>query len=434
MNKSGIIDKTHEMRLFATALGIGLALVSTVFTVKLMITFGNNGFEKCLYAVFGALIQSAQTALYVYSAYCLWVLKEPGKALPGFLLFILLFCLSLAGSIGSFVVSNRSQNVGIEKTEKIKSTYDTELAAINKDAESVNKQLENLKAKGVVTKAKGTEEKSDALAGKRSALFEGKRQVIASELAEDPDALYKIIGEFFGITSNSAKMLLFTLYAIALELASVILLSYSMVLKGESSESSVISEPQKTTGKIGFQPTPPPVFSAAPAFAEKPPVMPPTPIEPDKPFKAEFQNPPVPDKAEKTISGFTSPLTDKKPLPVQDSDSSVQVHSTTRARGTSTENDKPLPVQDSDEKPLRVKGSDKEKVDADTLRAYIQTLFSRPKKDKSLMGRRNIADKLNISNEIADKIHIILKKKGFIRIEGNKSYPLMSENEMLVKV
>jgi len=440
--ESGIMKKAKSLKSFAMLLGIGLALVSTVFTVKLMITFGTSGSDKLLYAAFGFLIQSAQTALYVYAAYALWVLKDTGKSIPGFALFIMLFFLSLAGSIGSFVVSNRAQNVGIEKNEKIKATYDSELASIDKDASSVNKQLEGLKAKGVVTKAKGTEEKSEALAGKRSSLYEGKRNVIASESTEDPDALYKILGEFFGIAPNSAKMLLFTLYAVALELASVILLSYSMIMFGTESAGGYSVSSVRPHGQ-GFMvegdfSIPRSAFGSAPAFAHREPEPIPEPVKPEK--KVGFVPPKASDGIAESLERIKAGLKQKpatgpstgysnkaaKPDAVMfDIPEPVTSTGTGPVTGTGMKLKTKAPVPVSDDE-------NEDDIDIDALTVqYINALFP-VKSDGSLTGRAAVSKKLFISDDVARLIHQRLKKSGLIRVDGSKTFPEKTQAEMML--
>jgi len=452
--ESGIMKKAKSLKSFAMLLGIGLALVSTVFTVKLMITFGTSGSDKLLYAAFGFLIQSAQTALYVYAAYALWVLKDTGKSIPGFALFIMLFFLSLAGSIGSFVVSNRAQNFGIEKNEKIKATYDSELASIDKDASSVNKQLEGLKAKGVVTKAKGTEEKSEALAGKRSSLYEGKRNVIASESTEDPDALYKILGEFFGIAPNSAKMLLFTLYAVALELASVILLSYSMIMFGTESAGGYSVSSVRPHGQ-GFMvegdfSIPRSAFGSAPAFAHREPEPIPEPVKPEK--KVGFVPPKASDGIAESLERIKAGLKQKpatgpstgysnkaaKPDAIKFS-SPVPDPVTRTGTGTGIPVPDPEPVAGMKLKiktPVSVpdENEDGDDMDIDDLtRQYIEASFP-VKSDGSLTGWGKIAKKLGISDDIARMIRSRLKKAGLIRVDGSKTFPEKTQAEMIQAV
>lgn len=486
--ESGILKKAKSLKSFAAVLGIGLAIVSTVFTVKLMVTFGTSGFDKVLYGAFGVLIQAAQTALYVYAAYALWVLKDTGKAIPGFALFVLLFFLSLAGSIGSFVVSNRSQNVQIEKTDKIKETYDSELASIDKDAASVNKQLESLKSKGVVTKAKGTEEKAEVIVAKRSTLFDGKRHVIASESNDDPDALYKIIGEFFGTSSNSAKMLLFTLYAVALELASVILLSYSMIMFGSNAsefpdyDRQVRREPERQR-EAGFA-----MKQSAPATArmrepersehyDESGFDQPAPRKPEKKIgfvigsekpesgqgypnrdsvldalqaqiaemsaqmKAQSQRPAYPpatskeeaaadeimDRIESLNRKFTAEEGhDGKESGSGSGTSTGKTITSTGIPVTSTSTGtKPVPVPVNEEDDMEI---------AAIMQAYIKELFTGQKQDGSLTGRAAVAKKLDISEDVARLVHLRLKNAGHIRVEGSKSFPTCTQAEMLESV
>ncbi len=451
--ENGIMKKAKSLKSFAMLLGIGLALVSTVFTVKLMITFGTSGSDKLLYATFGFLIQSAQTALYVYAAYALWVLKDTGKAIPGFALFALLFVLSLAGSIGSFVVSNRAQNVALEKNQKIKDTYDTEIASINKDSDSVNKQLEALKSKGVVTKAKGTEEKASEIVGKRSSLFEGKRKVISAESEDDPDALYKILGEFFGIAPNSAKMLLFTLYAVALELASVILLSYSMIMFGSeaAADGGGNYKPdygiRSADGNFYINPrgAVAPAFNPAPAYAnhvEKPERLD-TQENPKRkagfvPTGYDTGNADLDEVGERikadlkknraTGTGYSNKAATPdaikfSPVPVPD-----PVTSTGPVTGMKLKSKPPVSVPDEDD------DDDGEDMDMDKItRDYIAALFP-VKADGSLTGRAQVARKLGVSEDLVRPIHCKLKQVGLIRVEGSKTFPECDKDEMLAAV
>ena len=463
-NFSGLIKKANAMQSFAALLGIGLAVISTVFTVKLMITFGTSGADKVIYAAFGALIQSAQTALFVYAAYAYWVLKDTGKAVPGFMIFTLLFFLSLAGSIGSFVVSNRSQNVQVEKNERIKSTYDEELSSIEKESDSVNKQLEGLKSKGVVTKAKGTEDKAAAIAEKRSVLFEGKRHVIASESTDDPDALYKILGEFFGITPISAKMLLFTLYAVALELASVILLAYSMVMFGSdvSVQAMVRQDRQREAGFVSPSAPAPAMARYREAdeaeYDDAPPVPPKKKnigfvVEKPEPVRSQSQSE-FPSKddvldqmqrqlAELMVRDKALSEAARPPIPPASSKEEALADKilgslptgTSPVTSTSTGSDTSTGISTGiKQKPVSVPDEDEDGMDIDVImQDYIEALFP-TKLDGSLSGRALVCKRIGITEDVGRLVHQRLKKSGCIRVDGSKTFPECAKDEMIERM
>jgi hypothetical protein len=72
-------------------------------------------------------------------------------------------------------------------------------------------------------------------------------------------------------------------------------------------------------------------------------------------------------------------------------------------------------------------------MDIDKIQDYIRALFP-VKSDGSLTGRAAVSKKLGIPDDVARLIHQRLKKAGLIRVEGSKSFPEKTQDEMLAVV
>jgi hypothetical protein len=448
-------------RLKATSAGMNVLscmcfFISAAFTIMLMWDSAAVPLKQVLSVIMAICLELAKVYFFRFIGDQA-AEAERGGNIPGkyalYALTVLLFVASTFGSIHYYMKTEAEKSA----QDKVK---DSSYSAMNNDVTSIDAQIsqllelaKNQQAKHYITASKNTLAQVEAL---RKQKGQAVKDVSGYKAVDTSDSFYGLIAKFFGCEQDSAKGGMYLFLSILLEFCGIASAFYGSYSKAKLMDIEIAGMPdgdyrpdygiRSADGNFYINPR----GVAAPAFAQREP-------EPPKPERKVGFIPTgsasddIAESLERiraglkqksaTGSGYSNKAAKadaikvelpvigdalvhsteiRKPLRVKGSDSSVHSTSTTRARST------------VDDKPLSGKGSDK--IDADTLQAYIRTLFSKPKKDTSLVGRRNIADKLKISNEIADKIHILLKKKGFIRIEGNKTYPLMPEDEMLVKV
>lgn len=362
--------KVRTLQRFSTFIGFVLFAVSTVFTVKLLVAFGGNGFEKLIYALFGVAVQSCQTLLFIFSLALIWSGKK-AWAVPGFLLFGILFILSLAGTIGFFAVGNREKVDASYKGDLKYSEMKTRIAMIDKEINSCQGIISDYAKIGVVTRGvKPTQQRLDELRNEREKAY---NELVNYQPTPATDALYEQIAMFFGCSKDQAKSAIFAFYALALDLSAVFLLGYGLGCKKWFSENADV------TGRSDYE-------SVQPDVVQKPETV-------QKSVRNPVQKP---ETVQNSVQN-----------PVQKHEAVQNLYKNTEANGYLDPKTK------------------------EALQEYIFWLWEAAKSDGSLAGRKLIADKSGITNRICNKCHEYLKNKGLVYVEGLKCFPAVSKEEML---
>lgn len=369
-------EKIRRWERAAEICGFVMSFISLCFTVRLMRTFATDTPEYWLYTGFGATVQIAQAVLFVYAVY-LNRSNQNGKALTAFVLFCLLFVLSLAGTLGSFIVSNKVQN-------NQEFTQDERLKDMQARAKSLDKQIEasqrlisSYASKKIMTKGAIPE-------GKRLDSLNADREKLSADMANyktegTSDSLYVGLSKLIGGEPESIKVSLFALYAIALDLVSAVLLAFSIGLFERASEGvpERFPEPAK-------QPETAPKTSIIQKTA---PAMQTVKMTPET---ATLQN--------LEFSSVSSPVQSAEPK---------KQHIGFTAKSESVENE----------------GSGK--VSPAEIRRYVEAAYHGEQHPPKLLGRRAIVDRIGISNEHSDYIHSLLKRRRVVAVNGNSTVPLV---------
>jgi len=357
--------------------GLVMCFVSACFTVRLMRSFATDGTEYWLYTVYGATVQVSQNCLFVYSVF-LHRTGQGFKAMTAFVLFCLLFVLSLAGTMGSFIVSNKVQN-----NQEL--TQDTRLKDMQARAKSLDRQIEasqrlisSYASKKIMTKGAIPE-------GQRLDTLNAERNKLSEDMANyktegTSDALHIALGKMFDCDPEDAKIALFTLYAIALDLVSAVMLAYSLGLL--SSVPKTVSEPVKEAARQPeTSPNPVIITKTAPAMQ----------VANMTPETAQTPN--FEDDVSYTVR--TGERIPKQPIG------------------------------------FTAKAESKTGLSFETVKAYLETAYKGQDRPKSLLGRRSVADRIGINNETSDHIHAMLKRRKIVSIRGNRTIPEMTLTEAM---
>lgn len=239
--------------------GFTMVLVSMIFTIKLLAGFAETGFEQGLYAVFGFAVQAAQTVFLSIGLYH-WYFGNKGKAMPAFLTYVVLFGLSLLGTIGYFSVTNREK---LDKELVSDSRYvamQQEIDAIDAQAATLQGQIADYQARNWITKGvKPTQEKLDALMQRRNQTVD---KLDTYEPVPTADAMYLMLANFFGERDvDKIKFIVFVLYALVLDLGGALCLYYGLEdevsasleqpATGESTQTTIID---RLTGTVTLSP------------------------------------------------------------------------------------------------------------------------------------------------------------------------------------
>jgi len=362
--------------------GIIMAIVSACFTVKLMRSFATDNSEYWLYTIYGGTVQLAQNCLFVYAVY-LHRAGQGFKALTAFLLFCLLFVLSLAGTMGSFIVSNKTQN-----NQEL--TQDIRLQDMQRRADSLDRQIERSQSMMEAYQERKMLTKGAIPEGKRLDSLNAERAKLSKDMANyktegTSDALHIALGKLFDCSPEDAKVTLFSLYAVALDLVSAVMLAYSLGLLSAEPKirQKTVSESQDHHEEPAYYP---PVQTPAPAMVSK---TQPVAMSEQTENLQKMEQPPV----------QYSTVQDRQPIGF-----------TAKAKSNLGET---------------------KNIPKDTLKRYITTAYKGKDMPNTLLGRRAISDRIGITNDESDQIHSLLKRRRIVEINGNKTIPRMTMTEAI---
>lgn len=199
-------------------LGIVLMIVSMIFTVQLLTSFANDGFNKIVYTAFGIAIQGCQTLMFLY----FWLQGRQWGAI----LFLFLCCLSLIGTIGFFSVNDAEQLQLGQNSDVRYNLMKQRSASLEKQVRSAEDQISDYASRRYFTKGvKPTQKILERLQKEQSELH---NQMVNFTPEPPSQALYSFLGDFFKMPIKQVKLALFTAYALALDICAVFLLAYSM--------------------------------------------------------------------------------------------------------------------------------------------------------------------------------------------------------------
>ena len=375
-NKS---DRIRQWEKLSEIVGFVMSFISMCFTIRLMRSFATDNTEYYLYIAFGATVQIAQVCLFVYAVY-LNHAKQGGKAMTAFALFCLLFVLSLAGTFGSFIVSNKVQNnQELTQDERMKDMQ-ARAKSLDRQIERSQELIEGYQARRMLTKGAIPE-------GKRLDRLNAERAKLSKEMAEyrpegTSDSLYTGLAKLTGSDPETCKTTLFGLYAIALDLVSAVLLAFSLGFMGHSKiddEGGYTQEPESMMNPKP-QSTPEPAFQMAGKT-------------PETAFLQNLEQAPVQYKASRSGKlkqpiGFTA-----KP-----------------------------------------KTQERSMVSSEVITAYIRAAYKGQDRPSALRGRRAIRDKIGIRNDETDHIHSLLKRRKIVEVRGKRTIPLVGMTEALARI
>ena len=417
-------------------IGLLLGLISMAFTVKLLIQFGSTGADKGLFALFGIAIQSAQIICLVMALYYMQRGKS-GYAIPGFLLYILLFGLSIAGTIGSFSANSHetadkatkndtNYNLMLSELDGLESEKSGNREQLQTAISSIDKQIAGLQVsiadyrkrfliqngvKPAEAKMAALQaQKADYIAQLQSGDGSGKADELRKNISEykgvsGGESMFHRIGDFFGVEADAVKLTIWLCYGLALDLCSACLLCYgsSTLIDSALSQPKTRTAQHSSTGGGGY------------STAQE--------IGP--------QDRPIGYLAVGSGGGVLGrvPASTVLARPVQDT---VQVREKEPIRDTKQDTGQHKTAQ---AKPVRAAQQDStQPASVSVLTDYIRALFAAGYPDGSLMGRRKVQDRISLTSTQADKIHVWLKKQGLIRVKGQKTFPCFEQTEMLEKV
>lgn len=409
----------------ASFVSLLLAVVSAIFTCQLLITFGNTGIQKVIYVVFGVGIQATQTICFAIGCY-LYVTGHGRKALPGFALWLLLFVLSITGTIGFFTVGNKQHIESTSKNSSTLSELDSEVArrkemtaqeikAIDSQIAELQKQAEGFQKRMIMTKGYiPAMQRIDDLSKRKDALiadlngYSDKAISTKQTFVELPasEELYTSLAGFFGCQASEIKLFLYVAYGIALDLSTALLLAYSFGMIGK--ETAVYDGEPVRIRNNNLPESQSEITSGDKDINELRRIL----EQIERAGAAAAMNQAVKDIKTPIIPVVSadepvfSGMPEESVNPVQYSTVQAEEHETDFRPGSEIAKGKAV--------------------------AYIFDLFTTGR--EHLKGRRQIADTIGINQNEADTIHAYLKKEGLLKVDGMKSFPLKSRDEMVAHV
>ncbi len=460
------------MKRLASIVGLMLSIISAIFTIKLLVTFATNGSEKILYGGFGACVQTAQTLLYLYGVFCIWK-GEPGKAIPGIIMFLFLFFLSLVGTIGFFATTNADQGAKSKLSDVNYSSMTGRGEQIDRQRGIEQKHLSECPPKWNKNCIQPRERAIKNLQSERADL---QGNISGFKAVPQNDALYKMIAEFFQGADptyeqvQQVKFLMFILYSLALDLTSVVLLAYSAGLLNFMGSGPGVSDP------FGSKPGHDNALQARISNLEallrqqKPDIeaqyrQQPQPIcrQPDieaQPIYRQPQPQPIYRHPDNTPGSDPYPAKNRLKNIHEDSRPGYNPNFHMPENGDNTDELQALAILQANPGLLDRLNNLSDPVDnhmvdnradnhmsnqvsnlvdnrseyltPENILNYVNCLYpSPPKKDQSLNGKNRVVAQLGITNWQADAIHNFLKSNGSVTVVGTKTFPNYSKEQLL---
>ncbi len=423
------------MKRLASLVGLLLSIISAIFTIKLLVTFATNGSEKLLYGGFGACVQTAQTLLYLYGVFCIWR-GEPGKAIPGIIMFLFLFFLSLVGTIGFFATTDSGQAGKAKLSDVNYKSMTDRLEQIDSQIQAVRKLLAECPATHNKHCIQPKFKALDALKAERAEL---QKSIASFKAVPETDALYRMIAEFFQGPDpayeqvQQVKFLMFVLYSLALDLTSVVLLAYSAGLLNFMGSADPFPDDgtgrsgggirKSCTGQTFTQPAVSGGGTVAKGdgaeqfrvWAEQQKMM-------QEQAERRYQHTEEERRrqSEQQNALFMQMLKRLEDSPYSKEQSAYTPYGKEQSAYTPY----------SKEQSAYNKIEPEPNLNTDLLLRYAEMLYP-VKSDGSLNGRISIADRLDIPYKDAEKYHRFLKNAGMVNVSGNKTYPVMEKPELL---
>lgn len=453
-------------RLKATSQGMNVIsfmcfFVSAAFTIMLMFDSAAVPLKQVLSVIMAVCLELAKVYFFRFIGDQA-AEAERGGNLPGkyalYALTVFLFVASTFGSIHYYM-----------KTEAEKSSsdknHDSSYSSLNKDVESIDSQIAQLQKlaasefnRNLKAQSKITLERVDAL---RKQKAQAVKDVSGYKATDTSDSFYGIVAKFFGCEQEAAKGGMYLFLSILLEFCGIASAFYGSYSKGKLFDMELAAMPDGDIRQVvrqreperretGFKMTP------VPAMAMR--------REPEY-DESEYDHQPMPKKDKKIGFVIGSEKLESQGFPNQndvlDALYAQMKEMSAQMKAQQSQNRPVAPPAASREEaaadaimqqveslnqkftaeeghdgkePINVSLKKTESESESVIARYIELLFADQKSDGSLTGRRKIADIMQIRQEEADNIHTKLKRAGVIKVDGTKTFPNLTKDEMIERM
>ena len=431
-------------------------VISAAFTVMLMFDSAAVPLKQVLSVIMAICLEIAKVYFFRFLGDKV-ADAENGGNLPGkYALYALTVALFVASTFGSihYYMKTEAEKSSVDKQ------HDASYSAMNKDVSSIDTQIEQLldlakkqQEKRYITASQQTMAKVSEL---RKQKAQAVKDVSGYKAQDTSDSFYGLLGKFFGCEPEAAKGALYLFLSILLEFCGIAssfygsynkskLFEMELAMMPDGDMSDVMRNRQPDRREAGFR-----MSSPAPAMARmrEPEYDYDVPAKPDK--KIGFVRPKaaddmpnrddVLDQLQKQLAEMMArekARTEAARPSIPPASSPEEAAADEIIRRVDEINDRLTQEEGNDGK---VKQELKQKPVADETESvsgiarYIELLFSDQKSDGSLTGRRKIADTMGIKQDQADKIHTKLKRAGVIKVDGTKTFPNCSQDEMIERM
>jgi hypothetical protein len=398
-----------NINIIAKITGFALFIVSCIFSVNLMVQFAVSGLDRIVWSVMAVSYMSAMMISSVLAIRLILHRKHAAAAV--FIAFyVALYFVSLFGTLGFESASSHDAAKIAGSSDEKKKLIENTLSNLDKELESCEKQAEAFSAKGYISKGLiPLNQRIERVKAERQAVYQELKDY--KPVGNGAAAFWGELAKFTGSDDpDRTRFLCFFTIACLLDLCAAMCFCVGV----KTFQRFITTEPteQEYFG-TGGNPDPDPE-----------PVKPLTNVERLR-NQARNQTP------EPETRFNPEPITAKNSLEIRDSEP-VKAFDTYRP-------DKVVAGFNRSYRTVQYGTSTDTVPDTvpDTLNGiddYVRTLFSKRGSDGALLGRRSAADRMHISNKQADNFHDILKRKGLIRVEGQKTFPNFEPDEILRRI
>lgn len=445
-------------------------VISAAFTVMLMFDSAAVPLKQVLSVIMAICLEIAKVYFFRFLGDKV-ADAENGGNLPGkYALIALTVALFIASTFGSihYYMKTESEKSSVSKQ------HDASYSSMNKDVESIDTQIAQLLAlakaqqeKRYITASQQTMAKVNEL---RKQKADALKNVSGYKAQDTSDSFYGLLGKFFGCEPEAAKGALYLFLSILLEFCGIASAFYGSYNKSKLFEmelammpdgdlSDVMRNRELDRREAGFRLSPPIPAPAMARYREEPEYDDAPPVQPKKknigfvmkksePVRSQSQSDfPNRDDVLDALQSQLAELMAKEKARSESArpqmppaSSKEEAFADAVLNRVDELNQRLTSEEGHDGKVNHVKQELKQKPVADESEAvsgiakYIELLFADQKSDGSLTGRRKIADTMGIRQDEADKIHTKLKRSGVIRVDGTKTFPNLTKDEMIERM
>lgn len=206
-------------------IAICLMAISTYFSVKLFSNFANSPTDKIVFGMIAFFFQVCISLMYTMGSH--YKKSSPGQSLWCYGAWLMLFCMSVGGTIGSFSMENERQIEHAQVFDTRMNTLKGFMKDYNKRIDTYSDQISDLLKDRMIASAKGVQSRLDSALAERKNIQEEIRNYRATPVGE---TMFRVIAYFFGVEKpETVKFFIWLMLGLTLDILQFIFIKFALL-------------------------------------------------------------------------------------------------------------------------------------------------------------------------------------------------------------